>query len=163
MKPPLRTEVDVEAIFQGLADGTIDVIATDHAPHTPESKEVELDQAPFGIIGLETSLALVITHLLMPQRINAEGLVGLMSRRASRIMGWGGGTVRPGEPADLTVIDPQKTWTVDPKQFASRSRNTPFTGTELQGRAVMTVAGGRLVHWEGVAAAASPELLARVS
>jgi dihydroorotase len=163
MKPPLRTERDVEAILQGLTDGTIDVIATDHAPHTPETKEVELDQAPFGIIGLETSLGLVITHLLMPGRIGLEDLVRLMSKGAAQIMGWGGGTIRPGESADLTVIDPQKTWTVDSDKFASRSRNTPFGGTELHGLAVATVAQGRLVHAESVRATASQELLARAS
>jgi dihydroorotase len=163
MKPPLRTERDVEALLQGLTDGTIDVIATDHAPHTPETKEVELEQAPFGIIGLETSLGLVITHLLMPGRIGVEGLVNLMTKRAAEIMGWGGGVIRPGEVADLTVIDPQRTWTVDPETFASRSRNSPFGGMELHGRAVATVASGLLVHADAVRASATNELLARAS
>jgi dihydroorotase len=163
MNPPLRTEVDVEAVLQGLADGTIDVIATDHAPHAPETKEVELDQAPFGIIGLETSLALVMTHLLMPGRLGLEDLVRLMSRRAAEIMGWGGGGVRVGEPADFTVIDPNRTWVVDAGEFASRSRNTPFNGMELQGRAVATAAEGKLIHWEAAQASATEELLARVS
>lgn len=163
MKPPLRSERDVEAILQGLTDGTIDVIATDHAPHTPETKEVELDQAAFGIIGLETSLGLVITHLLMPGRIGVEGLVSLMTKRASSIMGWGGGTILAGDLADLTVVDPQKTWTVEPEKLASRSRNTPFGGMELHGLALATLAGGRLVHWDSVRAAATQELLARAS
>ena len=162
MNPPLRTERDVEAILQGLADGTIDVIATDHAPHTAETKDVELDQAPFGIIGMETSVGLATTHLLRPGRLGPEDLVRLMSSRASKIMGWGGGALRPGEAADITAIDPRKAWTVDAEQFASRSRNTPFGGWELQGKAVLTVAQGRLLHCEDLRAQASPELLAKV-
>ncbi|MBD3334603.1 MAG: amidohydrolase family protein [Candidatus Eisenbacteria bacterium] len=161
MNPPLRTNRDVEAILQALSDGTVDVIATDHAPHTPESKEVELDAAPFGIVGLETSLALAVTHLLRPGRLGAEDLVRLMSRRPAEIMGWPGGRLQPGRRAELTVLDPQAAWTVEPQQFASRSRNTPFDGWELQGRAPAVAVGRRLVAWEGLPAQATPELLAQ--
>ncbi|MBU1700470.1 MAG: dihydroorotase [Candidatus Eisenbacteria bacterium] len=161
MNPPLRTERDVEAILQGIVDGTLDVIATDHAPHSQEKKEVELDQASFGIIGLETSLGLVMTHLLRPGRVGAEDLVRLMSQRAAKIMGWNSGHLRAGELAELTLIDPQATWTVDPELFASKSRNCPFGGWELQGRAALTVVEGRLVHWEKSRAEADSGLLVR--
>jgi dihydroorotase len=163
MNPPLRTERDVEAILAGLADGTLDVVASDHAPHTPEAKEVELDQAAFGIIGLETSLGIVVTHLLRPGRIGPDDLVRLMSRRPAEIMGWPGGRIVSGEPADLTVIDTGRTWTVDPEEFASKSRNTPFGGWELQGRAVLTVAGGRVVHQGDLSGRVRAELLDRIA
>jgi dihydroorotase len=161
MNPPLRSEPDVEAILRGISDGTLDIIASDHAPHTAENKEVEIDQAPFGIVGLETSLGLAVTHLLRPGRIGVEDLVQLMSSRAAKIMGWDGGTLRPGDPAEVTLIDTQTIWTVDADRFASRSRNTPFLGWELQGRAVLTAADGRLAHAEGLRAEATPELIAR--
>jgi dihydroorotase len=161
MNPPLRSERDVEAVLQGIVDGTLDVIATDHAPHTQETKEVEIDEAPFGVIGLETSLGLAVTHLLRPGRIGADDLVRLMCQRAARIMGLEAGRLRAGDRAELTLIDPQAAWTVEPERFASKSRNCPFAGWELQGRAAMTVAAGRLVHWENIRAEADSGLLAR--
>jgi dihydroorotase len=148
MNPPLRTEADRKALKEGLRDGTIDVIATDHAPHASERKEVELDAAPFGVIGLETSLSVCIEELIHGEVLDWIGLVHVMSARAAGLMEWGGGRLVVGEPADLTLIDPEARWTVRSEAFASLSRNCPFEGQELPGRVLLTMADGRVTHAE---------------
>jgi len=153
VNPPLRTQADVEAVKAGLADGTIDAIATDHAPHTQDAKELPLDQAPPGMLGLETALALALTELDLP----IERVLALMSWQPAAICGGRAsridGRIQPaGEgagPADLCVIDPRATWTVDPARLASRSRNTPYAGRTLTGRVRHTVAAGRVVVIDG--------------
>ncbi len=149
--PPLRTEEDRLAIIEGLRDGTIDVIATDHAPHTSVAKDQELSAAPPGMIGLETSVGVVLEHLHHREGFDLTRIVRLMSARPAEIAGWGGGRVRMGEPADLTVFDPVHEWVIDPEVFASKGRNCPFRGQRVRGRVRMTVCGGRLTHEEDLA------------
>jgi dihydroorotase len=146
MSPPLRTAADVEAIIAGLVDGTIDCIATDHAPHAREKKMLELDRAPFGILGLETAIGLAVTRLIVPGRIGWPRLIEAMSTLPAKILGLSRGTLRPGAAADITLIDPDLSWRVDVKQFRSKSVNSPFNGWTLQGRAVATIVGGRVKH-----------------
>ncbi|MFM8282370.1 MAG: dihydroorotase [Planctomycetaceae bacterium] len=146
MSPPLRTAADVEAIVAGLADGTIDCIATDHAPHSREKKMLELDRAPFGIVGLETAVGLAVTRLVATGRIDWPRLVDAMSTAPARILGVPRGTLRPGAVADITVIDPQTTWEVDVADFRSKSVNSPFHGWTLRGRAVATIVAGRVKY-----------------
>ncbi len=145
MSPPLRTKADQDAIKAGLADGTIDLIATDHAPHAPHEKEQEFARAPFGMLGLETSLALVITHLVKPGVMTLAQMVEKMSTAPAKIIGVPGGSLSVGVPADITVFDPDAEWTVDVNQFRSKSRNSVLHGTTLTGRAVTTFVGGRQV------------------
>ena len=146
MSPPLRTAADVEAIIVGIADGTIDCIATDHAPHAREKKMLELDRAPFGILGLETAIGLSVTRLIVPGRLAWPRLVEAMSTLPARILGLDRGTLRTGSPADVTIIDPDRTWKVDVKSFRSKSINSPFHGWTLRGRAVATIVGGRVKY-----------------
>ena len=150
VNPPLRTEADVAAVKAGLADGTVDAIATDHAPHAPEDKEVPLDQARPGMLGLETALALALTELHLP----AAAVLGLLSWNPARIAGLEsahGGPVAEGRPANLCVIDPAATWVVDPDALASRARNTPYAGRKLTGRVRHTILRGEAVVIDGVA------------
>jgi len=146
MSPPLREPEDREAIRQGLKDGTIDVIATDHAPHHYDAKEREFDDAPNGIIGLETALGLAITELVKTGLLSLAELVERMSSGPARIFGLPGGTLAPGAPADVTVFDPDAEWTVHPQEFYSRSRNTPFGGRRLTGRANVTIVRGQVAY-----------------
>ena len=146
MAPPLRSAADVAAVRAGLADGTIDTIATDHAPHTVEEKTCPLPDAAFGIVGLETAIGLSITALVETGLLEMPSLVERWSAAPARILGLPGGRLAEGDPGDVTVIDPRRRWTVDPGAFRSRSRNTPFAGVELVGCAVATVVGGRLVY-----------------
>jgi dihydroorotase len=143
VNPPLRTDEDVLAVKRGLADGAIDAIATDHAPHTQEAKEAPWDEAPPGMLGLETALALAVAELGLP----IEAVLGLLSWQPARIAGLGehGGPVAPGRPANLTVIDLAERWTVQPERLASRARNTPYAGRTLVGRARHTVLRGEPV------------------
>jgi dihydroorotase len=143
MSPPLRTAADQEAIKAGLADGTIDAISTDHAPHAPHEKEQEFDRAPFGMIGLETSLGLVLTHLVHPGVITINEAIDKMSWAQAKILKVPGGTLAVGAPADITLIDLNKEWTVDVNSFRSKSRNTVLGGAILTGKAVGTFVGGR--------------------
>jgi dihydroorotase len=143
MSPPLRTKADQEAIKEGLADGTIDAIATDHAPHAPHEKEQEFARAPFGMLGLETSLGLVITYLVKTGVISLADAVKKMSTVPASIMRVPGGSLAPGQIADITVFDPEAVWTVDSKLFKSKSRNTVLDGFELTGKPVRTFVGGR--------------------
>lgn len=149
MNPPLREQVDIEGIIEGIKDGTIDCIATDHAPHTPTEKEVEFARAPFGIVGLETLLGLTLTRLVEPGHITLERAINLLSLAPSRILNLGAGTLQPGAPADVCIFDAGAEWTVDPKQFASRSRNTPFAGMKLRGLVKHTLCNGRVVYSAG--------------
>jgi dihydroorotase len=146
MSPPLRTAADVEAIIAGIADGTIDCIATDHAPHAREKKMLELDRAPFGILGLETAIGLSVMRLIVPGHLGWPRLVEAMSTLPARILGLDRGTLRTGSPADVTIIDPDRTWKVDVKSFRSKSINSPFHGWTLRGRAVATIVGGRVKY-----------------
>jgi dihydroorotase len=144
MNPPLRSAFDRAAILEGLSDGTIDAIASDHAPHSPAKKSAGLLAAPCGVIGLETSLALALTHLVAKKIISPKRLVDLMSAGPARILGLKKkGTLKPGSDADITVIDPASSWTVE-EPFASKSRNCPFLGAKLKGRAQATIVGGQV-------------------
>ncbi len=145
MNPPLRTQADCDAIKAGLADGTIDCIATDHAPHARYEKECEFDKAPFGILGLETAFGLTYTHLVAPGIISLAEAVKKLSVNPARLLGVEGGTLAPGAPADVSVFDLNKKWAVDPDEFRSKSYNTPFRDHELQGKAAFTVLGGRII------------------
>jgi dihydroorotase len=147
MNPPLRSEKDREAVLAGLLDGTIDCIATDHAPHTVDDKKVEYDQAANGVVGLETAVALCLDRLVGKGLVELPHLVALLSANPARVLGLPGGTLAPGSPADLTVLDLSKKRQVDPSRFESRSRNTPFGGWILKGWPAMTVVGGR-VAWK---------------
>jgi dihydroorotase len=146
MSPPLRTATDVEAIIEGLVDGTIDCIATDHAPHAREKKMLELDRAPFGILGLETAVGLSVTRLVATGRIGWPRLIEALSTLPARILGINRGTLRPGAVADITLIDPERSWQVDINTFRSKSVNSPFHGWTLRGRAVATIVGGRIKY-----------------
>jgi dihydroorotase len=146
MNPPLRTADDVAALQQAVRDGTIDVIATDHAPHHYDEKEREFADAPNGIVGLETALAVNITWLVAPGIIDLPLLIERMSCAPSRVYKLSGGTLRRGAPADVTVFDPETTWVVEPSRFKSKGRNTPYAGHTLQGRARFTLVGGRVVY-----------------
>ncbi len=147
VNPPLRSKEDVEAIKEAIADGTIDCIVTDHAPHTKEDKEVGFDGAPFGLIGLETSLALTITELVKPGIIDLAQMVDRMSTAPARIVGLANkGVIKPGFDADITIIDPDHEWTVTREGFVSKSKNSPFVGRKLKGRAEYTICGGKVVY-----------------
>ena len=146
MSPPLRGQEHVDACLAALADGTIDVICTDHAPHAREKKMRELDQAPFGIVGLETSLGLVITRLITPGYLDWPAALEKMTINPARILGIDKGTLAVGADADVTVIDPDVRWTVDPAKFHSKSTNMPFTGWKLQGRADTVIVSGRVKY-----------------
>ncbi|MCD5401883.1 dihydroorotase, partial [candidate division NPL-UPA2 bacterium] len=148
MNPPLRTEKDVEAIKGGLQDGTIDVIATDHAPHTIVEKEVEYDLAPFGIIGLETALPLVL-KLVEEGSLTLGEALAKMSRNPAKILRLKKGTLTVGADADITIINLGKEVTVDADEFESRSKNSPFLGWKLKGAAAVTIVGGEVVMREG--------------
>ena len=145
MNPPLREAADVEAIRQGLKDGTIDVVASDHAPHHYDAKEREFDLAPNGIIGLETALGVAIRDLVETGLLSLPELIDRMSTRAARIFNLPGGTLAVGAPADVVVFDPAERWVVQPDTFYSRSRNTPYGGDTLVGRAHQTIVRGRIV------------------
>jgi dihydroorotase len=145
MNPPLRSRTDVEAIREGLRDGTLDAIATDHAPHSALEKDVEFDLAANGIIGLETSLSLAL-DLVREGVIGPVRLVELLATRPAEILGVTGGKLAAGAPADLTVIDPQREFIYDSDRVVSKSRNSPFLGSPLKGQAVLTIVGGRITY-----------------
>jgi dihydroorotase len=145
MNPPLRSESDRVAVLEGLRDGTIDCIATDHAPHTVDEKHVEYDQAAFGVVGLETAVPLCLDRLVGAGLVELPQLVALLSTHPARVLGLPGGTLAPGSPADVTLLDLTKRRTVDATRFESRSRNTPFGGWTLRGWPALTIVGGRVV------------------
>jgi dihydroorotase len=143
--PPLRSEADRRSLLEALQDGTIDCIATDHAPQAVDDKKVEYDAAAFGISGLETAVALCHDRLVGAGVVELPELVALFSTRPASVLGLPGGSLEPGSPADVTVIDPERRLTVDPAGFRSKGRNTPFAGWILQGWPVMTIVGGCIV------------------
>ena len=146
MKPPLVTEEDRSALLEGLADKTVDAIATDHAPHHADEKREDFDHAPFGIVGLETAVSLCLDRLVKPGIISLSRMVELLSSGPARVLGVAGGTLQVGSPADVTLLDPTRQVRVDPESFHSRGKNTPFAGWELEGGPVTTIVGGR-VAW----------------
>jgi dihydroorotase len=150
MNPPLRTWQDVQAIKEGLRDGTIDVIATDHAPHATQEKQQGFTEAPFGIVGLETALALTLA-LVEEGILSLESAIEKLSAAPARAFGLSKGTLAVGADADIAIIDPQAQWEVDPAKFRSKSRNTPFAGWKVKGLVTTTVVGGRVVFEAPVA------------
>ena len=150
VNPPLRTAKDVEAMVAGLLDGTIDMVVTDHSPHAPEEKDREYIYAPSGFPGLETALGVLLTDLVHTGKIPMETLIERMTCAPARVFKLNAGTLAEGAPADVTVIDPELIWTVDPKAFYTRGRHSPFAGRELKGRAVLTVVDGQIVMKDGV-------------
>jgi dihydroorotase len=146
MNPPLREQADVDAMRAALADGTIDCIATDHAPHPYDAKEAEFDYAPFGVVGLETALGVALMELVETGILTLPQLVRCLTSRPAEIAHLPGGTLRQGANADVVVFDPAAAWTVDPAAFYSKSRNTAFAGRALMGRVRWTMVGGRIVH-----------------
>jgi dihydroorotase len=146
MNPPLRTQSDVEAVIEGLTDGTIEVLATDHAPHAPEKKARELNLAPFGIIGLETLVPLVVTHLIGPGYLDWTTAIRMLTVAPAGLLGLDHrkGSLRPGFDADLSILDPSARWTIDPSRSRSKSRNTPFGGSEVTGRAHTVIVNGEI-------------------
>jgi dihydroorotase len=146
MNPPLRTQRDIDQLIEGVADGTLTVLASDHAPHCSYEKEVEFDLAPFGILGLETELGLFLDILLHKKRaLSLSRLIAMLTVEPARLLGIDRGTLSVGAHADVTILDPDLEWTVDKESSASRSRNTPFHGWELKGRAIRTVVAGKTV------------------
>jgi dihydroorotase len=146
MNPPLREAADRDAMIEGLADGTIDVIATDHAPHHADEKLVEFDRAPFGIVGLETAVPLVFDRLVHTGRIRLARMIELMSVNPARVLNLPGGSLAEGQPADITILAPDVSTTVHAAGLRSKSKNTPFDGWTLRGSVAATVVGGRIVH-----------------
>jgi len=149
MNPPLRTQADVDAVIEGLKDGTIEILATDHAPHAREKKMRELDLAPFGIVGLETLIPITVTRLIEPGHLSWLEALRKLTINAAQLLGIPKGTLRPGADADVTIIDPTTPWTIDPTQFKSKSQNTPFGGWQVRGRAHTVLVGGEVRHTLG--------------
>lgn len=149
VNPPLRTQADVEAIRAGLIDGTIDAIVTDHAPHTAEEKSKPLPDAPSGMVGLETSLALALTGLYHSGLLPLERMVALMSASPAALLGLDKGTLGTGQDADLVLFDPDEEWTIDKSKFASKGRNTPFHGWAVRGKVKYTISQGNIIYQEG--------------
>lgn len=145
MNPPLRSSKDRDAVIAGLVDGTIDIIASDHAPHVPEEKDVELDAAAFGVVGLETSLAVVITYLVDKKFLSPADVVRKMSTIPCKILNVSGGDLSVGADADIAIVDPEAVWTVDPTNFFSKSHNTAFNKMKLKGMVINTIFEGRVV------------------
>lgn len=146
MNPPLRPAADRDAAIAAIADGTVDCLATDHAPHTAAEKMQPFDAAPFGIVGLETALALTITHLVRPGHLSLARAIELWTQAPRRVFGLPEVALVAGAPADLVLFDPEEAWTVDPETFCSKGRNTPFAGHRLHGRVHRTVCAGRVTH-----------------
>jgi dihydroorotase len=144
--PPLRTSADVEAIIEGIRDGTIDVIASDHAPHANEKKQREFGLTPFGVIGMETVLPICITTLIETCRLTWLQLLEKLTIRPAEVLSVKKGTLKPGQDADVTIIDPTVAWTIDSDRFLSKSRNTPFAGRKVRGKAVTVIVGGQVKY-----------------
>ena len=148
MSPPLREASDVAAMKEGLRDDTIDTIATDHAPHMEGEKKLPLSEAPFGIVGLETAVGLTFTHLVEPGILSLSQAIAKWTSEPARILKLPGGNFNLGSRGDVTLLDVNKSWTVNPEIFRSKSKNTPFAGWELTGKAVATIVAGRLIYNE---------------
>lgn len=146
MSPPLRTRADADALLAGLRDGTLDVLSTDHAPHAPHKKALGLEKAPNGILGLETFLPLCIKGLIESGVLTWPAMLAKMTLNPARVLGIDRGTLKPGAVADVTVIDPETVWTIDPEKSRSKSRNTPFGGWQVQGRAVVVLVAGTVQY-----------------
>jgi dihydroorotase len=146
MNPPLREAADRDAMLEGIADGSVDIIATDHAPHHADEKMLEFDRAPFGIVGLETAVPIVCDRLLHAGRINVTRMIELLSTNPARVFNLPGGALSPGGPADITIIAPDVRTTVRASALRSKSKNTPFDGWELRGGVAATLVDGRLVY-----------------
>jgi dihydroorotase len=144
MNPPLRGTKDREALIEGIVDGTIDCLATDHAPHTEIDKDNDFESAPFGIVGLETALGIYLKALVEPKHLSLPELLLRLTVNPLRVLGRPGGTLEAGAEADVTVFDPARRWTVHASEFASKGRNTPFDGWELRGRVLLTLLAGRI-------------------
>jgi len=149
MNPPLRTEDDRQALIEGIVDGTITVIATDHAPHTETAKLVEFDHAPFGIIGLETALPVCFTQLVASGVITVDKLIPKLTTGPAEVLGIKNYSLAEGNAADITVFDPQAEYVIDKSKFRSKSRNTPFDGMTVRGKINLTVVDGKIVYREG--------------
>ncbi len=145
MNPPLRTQRDVDAVIAGLRDGAIDTLSTDHAPHAPEKKAREIDQAPFGIVGLETLIPICVYGLVAPGHLTWVDVIRKLTVAPATLLRLPQkGTLRKGADGDVTLIDPAMQWTIDPAAFHSKSRNTPYGGWNVTGRAVMAIVGGEV-------------------
>ena len=149
MNPPLRTQADLEALRQGLKDGTLDAVATDHAPHALAEKEAELVRAPFGVVGLETAVGVLLTTLVHPGLLELATLIAALTIRPARVLGMDRGTLAPGAVADVTILDPKAEWTVQPTSFASKGMNTPFLGWRFKGRVTDVIVAGKRVLRNG--------------
>jgi dihydroorotase len=145
MNPPLRSPRDVQAVIEGIEDGTIDILVTDHAPHSEEEKARGMDKAPFGIVGLETAFPLMYTHFVKTGKWTLEFLLSRMTNKPAEVFNLSTGRLEVGRPADLTLVDLDAAKKVDPASFATKGRNTPFTGWELQGWPVWTMVDGKVV------------------
>lgn len=145
MNPPLRAEKDIQAVKEGLRDGTIDCIATDHAPHAPQEKQLQFDEAPFGIVGLETALPLILT-LVEEGVLTMEQAISKLTISPAQAFGLAKGTLSPGADADVTIFDPSASWVVEPSNFRSKGRNTPFSGWTMKGRVHTTIVQGKVVY-----------------
>ena len=150
VNPPLRSQSDVDAIIRGLQDGTIDAIVTDHAPHSAEEKARPLTEAPSGMVGLETSLAVTLTALYHTGKMSLSDILRKMTINPACILRVGTGRLAIGAEADLTIFDPNEAWVVDPAKFASKGRNTPYAGQTLKGKVKYTIVGGNIIYREGV-------------
>jgi dihydroorotase len=146
MNPPLRETADRDAMLEGIADGTVDAIATDHAPHHADEKMVEFDHAPFGIVGLETAVPIVFDRLVHTGRIGVVRMIELLSVNPARILNVPGGTLEEGAPADVTILAPDRKVRIEAAALRSRSKNTPFDGWEFRGGVAATIVGGRIVY-----------------
>ena len=146
MNPPLREAADRDAMLEGIADGAVDVIATDHAPHHADEKMLEFDRAPFGIVGLETAVPIVFERLVHTGKITVSRMIELLSANAARVLGVAGGSLSEGVAADITILDPDKPTTIQASALRSKSKNTPFDGWQLRGGVVATIVGGRVVY-----------------
>jgi dihydroorotase len=149
MKPPLRGKQDMEALRKGVASGLVDAVASDHAPHSIEEKDQEFEEAPFGVIGLETTLGVIMTSLYHAKMVTLPDVVRLLSTNPAKILGLPGGSLKPGAPADVTLLDPAAEWEIDPGGFVSRSRNTPFSGWKVKGKAISVIVSGRVLMRDG--------------
>ncbi len=147
MNPPLRTEEDRQAIIEGIVDGTIDMIVTDHAPHSKEEKDRPMDKAPSGITGLETSLGLGIKSLVQPGHISLIKLMELMSTNPAKLYRMIPGSISEDEPADIVIFGENEEWEVKEEEYASKAVNSPFTGWTLPGKVHYTICGGKIVYW----------------
>lgn len=149
MSPPLGSEDDRQALLEGLRDGTVDCVATDHAPHTDMEKDHVMDEAPPGVIGLETAFPILYTDLVLKKQIGLKRLIEAMTIAPARVLGVAKGTLAEGAEADIAVLDPRQEFVIDPQTFFSRSHNCPFAGRKVRGRAVATIVAGRVVFRDG--------------